>query len=85
VKSLEVFTFGGSITGFIIETASRTGSAGLTSVSDSVKFEFTDVTPLVGIYGFSEDRFINGLGVIKYDMVCQAEKERNKANGGNPL
>jgi len=51
----------------------RTGDFGLTDVRDSVNYVFTREKPLIGIYGFSGDKFINGMGFITYDLgdECQ--------------
>ena len=82
IESIEFFTFGGSVTGFKIQTATRSGSVGNVSVTDSVTFTFERVAPLAGLFGFSGDRFIDGIGVIRYDIACQAQKEQEKQNNG---
>ena len=78
VERLEFFTFGRAVTGFKVETATSAQLFGLTRGSDVIIFEFEKTKPLVGLFGFVGDPYINGVGVILFDIACQDKKELEK-------
>lgn len=72
IERLELYIVSDTIRGIQIETSTRLGSVGDISSSETVKYLFTKENPLVGIFGFTGDSYINGLGVIRFDTECQA-------------
>ena len=62
------------VVGITILAGGRTGNFGLTDVRDSVNYVFTREKPLIGIYGFSGEKFINGMGFITYDLGDECQK-----------
>ena len=78
VNRLQFFLQDNAVSGAQLATSSRTGNMGNVSSTDTIEYRFTKETPLVGIYGYSSATSINGVGVIRFDVVCQAEKDKER-------
>jgi len=64
-----------TVKGIQIVTESRVGSFGRTDTREVRKFIFTPEQPLIGIWGYSTETELSGLGVIRLDTTSACYKE----------
>ena len=71
IKSVTVY-WDEVVVGMKIEVADREGSFGRTTDADnSLKFNFDESNPLIGIYGYQSPQWIYGIGFYTIDAVSE--------------
>ena len=70
VRSITVH-YDAVIVGITLEVSNRSGSFGRKNANKSLKFEFSEEWPLIGIRGYENSDWMLGLGFITFDAVSE--------------
>ena len=79
VTRLQFFLLDNTVHGAQISTSTRTGDIGdVDFATSNIEYTFTSKTPLVGLYGYATATSIAGIGVIRFDIDCQIQFEKDQ-------